>query len=256
MTNSSYRFPGAVAEYERPLIAERMRRGRQRQVLAGLLLPWARTPYGYRLSVTHPRDPAGVWVEVTEAIVVQEIFARYLRPDGTLRAVAKSLQAEGIATPRGHTRWDTSTLRGILTNPAYLGQVFAGRYRTRPARLRQSPLVPVGRRQSHPVLAPQQEWVRVATIPAVICQEQVDQVQAKLAQNQHRARRNNTAHDYLLRALVSCGLCKLACTGTDEDLGASLLPVSHQDLGSGVPHVPRALYSCSAARRSGLAGSG
>src|SRR5262249_61902817 len=31
--------------------------------------------------------------------------------------------------------------------------------------------------------------------------------------NTRFARRNNTAHDYLLRGLVSCGQCQLACTG-------------------------------------------
>jgi len=134
---------------------ERMRRGRQRKMRAGLLLPWPRTPYGYRLSATHPRDPAGVWVEVTEAVVVQEIFARYLRPHGTVFAVAQSLPAEGIPTPRGRGYWNTSTIRRILTNPVYLGQVFAGRYRARPPRLRLSPLLPVGRRDTHPVLAPE-----------------------------------------------------------------------------------------------------
>jgi site-specific DNA recombinase len=37
---------GAVAEYERTLIAERMRRGRLRKYQAGLLLPWTRAPDG------------------------------------------------------------------------------------------------------------------------------------------------------------------------------------------------------------------
>jgi site-specific DNA recombinase len=41
---------GAVAEYERTLISERMRRGRQRKLEAGLLLPWTRAPYGYRVG--------------------------------------------------------------------------------------------------------------------------------------------------------------------------------------------------------------
>jgi len=41
---------GAVAEYERSLIAERMRRGRQHKYRVGLLLPWTRPPYGYRAS--------------------------------------------------------------------------------------------------------------------------------------------------------------------------------------------------------------
>lgn len=54
---------GAVAEYERSLIVERMRKGRQRKLQAGLLLPWTKAPYGYRLGVEFPRDPAGVRVE-------------------------------------------------------------------------------------------------------------------------------------------------------------------------------------------------
>jgi site-specific DNA recombinase len=37
---------GAVAEYERTRIAQRMRRGRLRTYQAGLLLPWPRPPFG------------------------------------------------------------------------------------------------------------------------------------------------------------------------------------------------------------------
>jgi site-specific DNA recombinase len=38
-------------------------------------------------------------------------------------------------------------------------------------------------------------------------------VQSKLAKNRSFSSRNNTAHPYLLRALVSCGHCQLACIG-------------------------------------------
>ena len=44
-------------------------------------------------------------------------------------------------------------------------------------------------------------------------------MQAKLAHNQQFARRNNTAYPYLLRALVSCGICHLACTGRNSHPG-------------------------------------
>src|SRR4029453_10809156 len=50
---------GAVAEYERTLIAERMRRGRQAKLRAGTLLPWTTPPFGYRLDPERPRDAAG-----------------------------------------------------------------------------------------------------------------------------------------------------------------------------------------------------
>src|SRR6266704_463148 len=51
---------GAVAEYERTLIAARMRRGRLAKLRAGTLLPWTRPPFGYRLDPGRPRDPAAV----------------------------------------------------------------------------------------------------------------------------------------------------------------------------------------------------
>ncbi len=125
---------GAVAEYERSIIAERMRRGRQAKLRAGLLLPWTRAPYGYRLDAERPRDPTGVRVAVAEAAVVSEIFAHYLEEGMGLLGVAKALGRAGIATPNGHARWNTATLRGMLTNPCYTGQVYAGRTRAAPDR--------------------------------------------------------------------------------------------------------------------------
>src|ERR687885_404669 len=41
---------GAVAEYERNLLADRMRRGRQAKLRSGQRLPWTRAPYGYLLA--------------------------------------------------------------------------------------------------------------------------------------------------------------------------------------------------------------
>src|SRR5215203_3722566 len=87
---------GAVAEYERSLIAERMRRGRHHKLQAGLLLPWTRAPYGYRMQPERPRDPAGVWVEPAEALVVQELFARYGAEAVSLNGLATQLQAQAI----------------------------------------------------------------------------------------------------------------------------------------------------------------
>jgi len=210
---------GAVAEYERTLIAERMRRGRLHKLQAGVLLPWTRAPYGYRLGLDHPRDPATVWVEPTEAAIVAEIFTRYLEARGSLAGLAKYLTAKGIATPTGKAIWNPSTVRGILTNPAYTGQVYAGRSAIRPARIRHSALQPVGPRHESTAAVAPATWLSVAPIPALVSQEQFEQVQAKLAHNRQFARRHNTAHRYLLRALVSCGQCRLACTGRSAHPG-------------------------------------
>jgi len=77
-----------VAEHERTLIAERMRRGRQMKLRAGRLLPWTRPPYGYRVDPDHPHDPTGVRVDPAEAAVIQDLFAHYDEPSVSLLALA------------------------------------------------------------------------------------------------------------------------------------------------------------------------
>ena len=204
---------GAVAEYERSLIAERMRRGRQQKYRAGLLLPWTRPPYGYRVdpAVRVTRQACG-WSQPRQRWS-RRLFHRYQQEQQSLVGLTKDLMRQQIPTPRGKRRWNQATVRGILCNPVYTGTVFIGRYRVARARHRQSALRPVGHDHGgHPATGPQ-EWEAVAQVPAIITQDQFDLVQAKLAQNQQYARRNNTAHPYLLRALVSCGGCHLSCTG-------------------------------------------
>jgi len=154
-----------------------------------------------------------VRVEPAEAAVVAELFHHYQQGQQSLVGLTKDLMRQQIPTPSGKRRWNQATVRGILRNPVYTGTVFIGRYRVARARHRQSALRPVGHEHGgHPATGPQ-EWEAVAQVPAIITQDQFDLVQAKLAQNQQYARRNNTAHPYLLRALVSCGSCHLSCTG-------------------------------------------
>ena len=115
----------AVAEYERTLIVDRMRRGRLAKYQAGVLLPWTHPPYGYRLAPDNPRDPTGVRVEDSEAAVVREIYAWYLEERISLIGLARRLQQKEILNPSGKKLWSLATLRAILRQPAYLGKVYA-----------------------------------------------------------------------------------------------------------------------------------
>lgn len=204
---------GAVAEYERTLIADRMRRGRQAKLRSGQLLPWTREPYGYVADPQYPRDPQRLRVDPVKGTVVAQIYSWYTDPavSSSLYGITKRLIAEHIAAPGGGTFWNTSTVRAILSSPAYMGVACSGRRRTVAARLRKSALQPVGRRESSR-RAPETEWIPIA-IPAIVSKEVYLAAQARLTQNRQMARRNNTVHEYLLRSLVSCGQCRLACTG-------------------------------------------
>lgn len=204
---------GAVAEYERTLIGERMRRGRLARYRAGLLLPWVQPVYGYLLDPEHPRDPKGVSVNEVQASVVRQVFAWDLEEGASLSRIVNRLFAHGVASPTGKPRWRHTTVRFLLRNPAYTGTLYACRSRARRSQVRRSALQPVGKRHNDSASPrPREEWVVAGTIPALVTQEQYELVQEKLARNRQFAARNNKAHDYLLRGLVSCGLCGLACT--------------------------------------------
>ena len=203
---------GAVAEYERTLITERMRRGRLCKLRAGVLLPWTWPPYGYRVDPERPRDPAGVRLDEAEAAVARDLFA-WFDEGASVRELARRLRGLGIVSPSGLSSWHLSTVRGLLTNPVYTGQVFGNRLRTRPVERRRSALRPVGRGGESRRVNDPAEWIAVATVPAIVDREQFERVQERLAYTQRMARRNNRVHDYLLRGLVSCGHCRRACSG-------------------------------------------
>ena len=202
---------GAVAEYERTLIAERTRRGRLHKLQSGQMLPWTRPPYGYRVDPERPRDPAGVRPDPAEAAVVAEMFDWYLREGRTMLGLVRHLRQLNVPSPSGKTFWGLASVRGVLANPTYTGQIYANRTRGRPARIRRSATHPIGRPKDSQVPLPPEEWVPVATIPPIVSREQFDRARAKMAANRSFAARNNTVTKYLLRALVSCGACGLAC---------------------------------------------
>jgi site-specific DNA recombinase len=130
--------------------------------------------------------------------------------------LAKRLTDLGVPTPTGKPRWNAASVRGILRNPAYAGRALTNRTRVVPARQRRSALLPVGPGQSH-APRPAEDWIGVA-VPAIVSEETFARVQAKLDTNQQSAARN-TRHEHLLRALVSCGVCRLSCTVRQTQAG-------------------------------------
>ena len=109
-------------------------------------------------------------------------------------------------------------MRGILRNPSYAGRALSNRTQVAPARGRKSAMLPAGPGVSH-APRPEEDWIAVP-VPPIISEQAFAQVQAKLDTNQQGAARN-TRHEYLLRALISCGACRLGCTGRQTAAGAA-----------------------------------
>lgn len=128
---------GAVAEYERALIADRTRRGRLAKLRTGQLLPWINTPYGYRCDPQHPRDPARLRIEDTEASVIRQLFTWYADEGLSIHAIAARLLQRQIPTYHGGWHWAPVTVGGMLRNEVYVGTAYGNRdYETEPQRWR------------------------------------------------------------------------------------------------------------------------
>jgi site-specific DNA recombinase len=108
----------------------------------------------------------------------------------TLHGLAAQLTARRVPTPTGKPIWRPTTIRGLLTNPAYKGEAASGRLRTTPARRRKSALEPIDKGQSTRA-HPSEEWITVP-VPALVTAEQFEGVQRRLAANQRSARRSTT----------------------------------------------------------------
>jgi len=207
---------GAVAEYERTVIADRTRRGRRAALQAGRLLPWSTPPYGYRADPEAGRDPARRIVDAERAAVVRQIFAWYVEEGLTLRAIARQLRVTGTPTANGLARWDPSTVRGMLRNTSYRGVAYGKREQRAPAR-RRYPLSAREPRRTGGVTArarPAATWIGVP-VPALVAPELFAAAQERLARNQRWSPRS-TRGDDLLRRLVSCRRCgAAACVGNN-----------------------------------------
>jgi len=197
-------------------MVERLRRGRLAKVRAGTRLPGTRVPYGLGVDPDRPRDPTGVRIDPVAGAHVHELFLAYLEEQATLSQLVATLERQGVPTPHGGRHWNRSTVRWLLSNPVYRGQVYAGRTRTYPAGRRRSALQPVGERSARLELADRHEWMRVTTLPALGSADVFDRVPVKLVANRRLARGHTTTGQSLLRALVSCGGCGYACTARQE----------------------------------------
>lgn len=201
---------GLFAEYERAVIAERMRRGKLHRIRTGQLMP-CQAPYGYRYV---PRDQpgGGQWLVVADqAEVVRDIFGWY-HAGLTITKIVTHLNKAGIASPKGK-QWGGSTLHRLLQEPAYKGTALYNRHQTDSEAIGQPRRLGRGRLQAPRYkLRPAEEWITIA-VPAIVAPDLWQAVQEQLQMNQRFAPRNNQKHPYLLRGLLSCGVCGYTLIG-------------------------------------------
>lgn len=116
-----FEFGLFMSRREYKMINRRLQRGRLASVKEGKWVG-ARAPYGYK-KIKLPREK-GNTLEIVpeEAEVVRSIFDWYVHDGISTGAIVRRLNQAGILT-QDHLMWTHQTVRGILDNPAYCGQI-------------------------------------------------------------------------------------------------------------------------------------
>jgi site-specific DNA recombinase len=197
---------GLFAEYERAVIAERMRRGRLHCARQGEMVN-SQTPYGYSYVPKTGSEGSRWEINPTQASAVRQIYAWYTQSEPiTIQQIADRLN-QGQILPRHGKKWHTSLVGNILRQTQYTGLAYYNRTRKvyhEIGQLRQS-----GRgRRICPVSVsrPTEEWISIP-IPSILEKDTWLMAQERLITNQKFAARNNHHHRYLLRSLLVCAVC-------------------------------------------------
>ena len=204
-------FQGMIAEYERAQIAERNRRGKRHRAQQGMANVLSGAPYGYRYVRKTDTSAAYYEVRESEADVVRMVFAIYTQQRLSINAIARLLNERGISTRTGKTRWERSTVWGMLRNPAYQGKACYGKTEpsprqriTRPLRQRSG----ISNRNGCHRDRPRAEWIELS-VPALVSEETFALAQEQLMRNKHYSPRR-TIEPTLLQGMLVCQQCGYA----------------------------------------------
>ena len=204
-------FQGMIAEYERAQIAERCRRGKRHRAQQGMVNVLSGAPYGYRYVRKSESSAAYYEVLEAEAKVVRMVFEAFTQQGLSINAIARMLNEHQIPTRTATTRWERSTVWGMLRNPAYCGKACYGKTELRPRQRITRPLRQrngIASRDSANQERPRQEWIEVP-VPPLVSEEVFAMAQEQLQKNAHHSPRR-TVEPTLLQGMLVCQQCGYA----------------------------------------------
>lgn len=205
---------GIFAEYERTVISDRMRRGRQYKLRQGLSVPWP-APYGYDYRQATTEHGCRWEINPVQASVVRQIFAWYTQDNLTINRITKQLNEQKIAAPEGG-KWYSTTVSRILCQSGYRGTAYYGRTEQDFSGIGQPRKQGQGRLQRPRYQPrPMSEWIEVS-VPALVDEQMWQQAQEKRQMNRKNAKRNGR-RTYLLRGLLVCGVCGRTLQGRAQN---------------------------------------
>ena len=152
--------------------------------------------YGYNYNL----ETKEITINEEEANIVRYMFERYVEGVGS-STIAKELTEKGIKTPKGNTKWCESTIRGILKNEKYIGDVLMGKTFT---------IDPISHKRLSNLGEVDKHYLKEHH-EAIISKElfnRVQEIRTKRAGNRETGRRNNNySKKYPFSSKLYCGFC-------------------------------------------------
>ncbi|WP_018885357.1 recombinase family protein [Paenibacillus massiliensis] len=183
----------SVAQQESEQISKRVKFGKREKAAKGKFngsLP----PFGYK------RIGNQLGIDPDYSCYVKEIFRLYLYEDWGLQRIAKLFTKRGVPTPRKVTGaknagklWQQSTVKIILTNPMYTGNMVQNR----------SEVVSIRTKLRKKLDTGQQTHVQ-NTHPAIISLDEFEQVQEKL---KRKGTQRSNGQESLFAHIAVCADC-------------------------------------------------
>ena len=186
----------AVAEIERENILEQTMNGRREKARQGR---WngGFAPYGYYLKDNH------LYINEYEAKAIQIIFDKYTNEGLGYQAIAKYLNTHGIVKTIRHNiscqLWSANTMRRILENPVYCGDIAYGRRTTKRVK---------GTKNQYRIVS-SNNYIREKGIhEAIVSRDLFERTQAKLKSKSHKAQLHKQRSDiHLFTGILRCPKC-------------------------------------------------
>ncbi len=177
----------SLAQEESRSISENVTWGHRRAFANGRVM----VPYSSLLGYKKGED-GNLAVDETQAVIVRRIYADYLSGHAPAR-IARELTSEGIPTPRGKTKWTTTTIRSILKNEKYKGDALLQKslttdFLTKKTKINEGEVPQYYVTGNHQAIIDPAVW---------------EQVQAETARRKHPSARS----DHPFAAKIRCGQC-------------------------------------------------
>lgn len=201
-----YSLRGAISEFEKAKINERMSSGRKRKAIEGKVVKNSFI-YGY----DYDKAAGAYTINEDEAKIVKLIFDLFTKPNDKVKGmngIAKLLTTQGVPTKRGASVWHRQVVRQILLNETYTGVYYQNKWNTEGMlanKYKSDEKIKMKQRD-------QSEWIET-TVPSIIEETQYVYAQELLKQARRRWAKSTSERKYLLSGLVRCEECGNTMTG-------------------------------------------